>query len=45
MKTRYLPQFPEHLNRLTQQPWSKEASAQVDRWLDYIATEFEGVRR
>lgn len=43
MKSTPLPPLPDWLDRLLDQPWTPEASLMVDRWLAYLAAEFEGV--
>lgn len=40
---RRLPSLPEWLNRYVSQEWSSENSLAVDRWLNYLASEFEGL--
>lgn len=39
----HLPPLPEWLDRLLDEPYSPEASAQIDRWLAYVEMEFAGV--
>lgn len=36
-----VPSLPPHLDKLIDQPWSKEASLLLDSWLWYIQREFE----
>jgi len=33
--------IPNEVETLTHGEWSRDASLQVDRWLDYIAREFD----
>lgn len=35
------PALPEHLDKLIDQPWTKDASRQLDWWLWYVQQEFE----
>jgi hypothetical protein len=37
------PQMPQRLETSLDVPWNHQASLEVDRWLWYIAQEFEGV--
>lgn len=37
------PPPPERLDKLIDQPWTKDASRQIDWWLWYIQQEFETV--
>lgn len=39
-----LPNLPEHLDCLLNQPFSSEASLLIDRLLWYIEQEFEGAQ-
>lgn len=36
-----VPPLPPYLDKLIDQPWSKEASLLLDSWLWYIQQEFE----
>ncbi len=38
------PLTPPHLSKLTNQPWTKENSLQLDWWLWYADLEFGGER-
>lgn len=38
------PPLPTKLDCLLDEPFSQFASIQIDRWLAYVAAEFEGVR-
>jgi len=40
----HTPPPPDWLDTLISQPFNQFASLQVDRWLDYIKSEFEGVK-
>lgn len=35
------PPLPEHLDKLIDSPWTKDASRSIDWWLWYIQQEFE----
>lgn len=38
------PPLPRWLACLLDEPFSQSASIQIDRWLTYVAAEFEGVQ-
>jgi len=35
------PPLPKHLSRLLEEPWSAEASRNLDLWQQYVQLEFE----
>lgn len=35
------PLLPEHLDKLLNEPWTADASRQIDLWLWYVQQEFE----
>lgn len=38
-----LTSLPEHLDRYLDEPFDRQKSIELDRWLAYFAAEFEGV--
>lgn len=43
LKGNFTLPFPKRLEVLLNQPWTSATSLKMDRWLNYLALEFEGV--
>lgn len=39
------PELPSSLDNLLDLPCTSESSCELDRWLNYLSLEFEGVER